>query len=77
MPENRAVWRLWIDCNNQWRVGPLGPVGLDWPAVDWVAERQDPPLDVDAGVFRRLKHLEQFELNRMARRNDAGNSDNY
>lgn len=33
-PEHQAVLGLWFAVQTQWRVGPMGPTGLDYTAVE-------------------------------------------
>lgn len=39
-PENMAAVRLFDAGITQWRMGPLRPVGLDYPAVFAIAQRR-------------------------------------
>ena len=33
MAENVDAWELWLNIHTQWRAGPAGAIGLDYPAV--------------------------------------------
>lgn len=54
---------VWAYANTQWRVGGMGAVGLDYPAIFRVAEMLD--CEVDEIFLRRLKAIERAELNNL------------
>lgn len=62
MPENEEAWELWVAVHTQWRAGPAGVIGLDYPAVYQEAALMG--IDLSPGLRSKIKALERFELNR-------------
>lgn len=53
---------IWSYASTQWRVGGMGAVGLDYPAILDIAERMG--CEVDEVFIRRLRAIEIHELER-------------
>lgn len=52
---------LFLRCATQWRVAPMGGrMGLDYPALDWVARRHG--VEIDAAVLADIQVLETAAL---------------
>ncbi|MEW6263384.1 MAG: DUF1799 domain-containing protein [Thermodesulfobacteriota bacterium] len=55
--DNEEAWELWLFCQAQWRLGPLGGlIGLDLVAVKVAAEALD--ITLDRMMLRKLILLE-------------------
>lgn len=67
--ENTEAWVWWAACSTQWRAGPSGAIGLDYPACFQVAAVMD--IDTTEANFRRIQALERETLKHM--RKDNGN----
>jgi hypothetical protein len=50
--------------HTQWRVGGMGVVGIDFPAVRAVADTLG--IEVSPRVLRGIQAIERFELKRQA-----------
>jgi hypothetical protein len=62
-----------VAVHTQWRAGPAGVIGLDYPAVYQEAALMG--IDLSPGMRSKIKALERFELNRQVqevRRHDSG-----
>ena len=70
---NWDVWELFQAVDTQWRVGAMGAVGLDYPAVQWVAERLE--IAVDRCCLRKLGMLEKMVLARVRPKEGAGDAE--
>jgi hypothetical protein len=61
--------------HTQWRAGPAGVIGLDYPAVYQEAALMG--VDLSPGFRAKIRALERFELNRQSGgsegRHDSGN----
>ena len=57
-PENWPSLCAFLACETQWRIGPAGWMGLDYPAVDVVLRR----LKFDDAVFADLQDMEREAL---------------
>ena len=68
MPENAEAWALWGYARTQWRMGGMGPVGLDFPAALKLAEVLD--IEVTPGLLSKLRALEHSVLRQMAEREE-------
>jgi hypothetical protein len=55
-PHDAVVWTVWCAAGTQWRSGPGGILGLDYPAVRLVAEALG--FDWTPGLLRGLQLLE-------------------
>jgi UDP-N-acetyl-D-mannosaminuronate dehydrogenase len=64
LPENIDAWQLWFLCSTQWRMGPRGPVGLDYNTVMAVADVYG--IDMSPATVRKLKALETSILKSQA-----------
>ena len=56
------MWQLWTETATQWRMGPGGPVGLDYPAVAMVARAIGVEYPASARVRRLLRCCESRAL---------------
>lgn len=72
MPENNDAWELWLNIHTQWRAGPAGAIGLDYPAVYQEASLMG--IDLSPGLRAKIRALERYELNRQTSevRHDSG-----
>jgi hypothetical protein len=52
------VWRLWQAASTQWRQGPAGPTGLDYPAVDQLTQQLLHRRLYHPWLFHLIQHLE-------------------
>ncbi len=64
-PANRDIIDLVTVAAGQWRLGPAGPVGLDWPALARVAESMG--IETDEMFYRKLAIFERAALEAMRR----------
>lgn len=56
-PENWNAFRLFLRSSTQWRAAPHGGrMGLDYLAVEWVAQRLG--IEVDGPTFEQLQAME-------------------
>jgi hypothetical protein len=55
-PHDLPVWQVWCLASTQWRSGPSGILGLDYPAVRLVAETLG--YDWTPGLLLELQALE-------------------
>ena len=67
-PANRDIIDLVILAGSQWRFGPAGPVGLDWPALARVAGSMG--IETDEVFYRKLAIFERAALEAMKRDDD-------
>ena len=70
-PENVPVWILWQAAATQWRTGPFGAIGLDYPAVFRVAKIIG--VEMHPANLMRLQALERAELSRVRRKREEVN----
>ncbi|WP_201775387.1 DUF1799 domain-containing protein [Chromobacterium subtsugae] len=68
LPDALPAWRLWQAMQTQWRVGPVGPYGLDYAALPVVERRVGLPAAQRAEVFDCLQDMEQEALRLMAKK---------
>lgn len=61
--------RLWQCCQTQWRTSGFGLVGLDYPAVERMADLLVPRVRMTGVVLAKLQQLEAYEL-RMQQKRD-------
>lgn len=54
--EELEIWDCLVTCESQFRIGPTGPVSLDWSVVLRVAEAKG--VRVDHRFFRLMKAFE-------------------
>jgi hypothetical protein len=59
-PRAREIYLLWSACQSQWRVGFGGPTGLDYVAVQLVANALG--IEWDAQLLKHLQALEGATL---------------
>lgn len=60
--ENEDAWELWALSSTQWRATAFGLIGLDYGAMFKLAEVYQ--IDVDPGLFAKVKMLEISQLER-------------
>ncbi|MBA2881834.1 hypothetical protein HNR65_002165 [Desulfosalsimonas propionicica] len=60
MAQNADAWELYNVAATQWRFGPNGITGLDFPAVFELAEIME--IEKSADLLRKLKALETSAL---------------
>lgn len=70
MPENEDAWELWLAVHTQWRMGGMGPCGLDYPAVVQVAGLLG--IEMSTPLLRKIQCLERHDLAKLADRNGKG-----
>lgn len=59
LPENEPAWRLWLQVQTQWRVGPAGyPTGMDYSGVVARMGR--------VSIRRQHRMLDEIQLMEMA-----------
>jgi len=63
--ENKEAWQLWTATRTQWRTSFGGIVGLDYTALLNVAGIY--AINVNPGMMRKIKALENYELERCAK----------
>jgi hypothetical protein len=76
MLENAEAWELWLVVHTQWRAGPVGVIGLDYPAIYQEAVLME--IDLSPGMRAKIRALERFELIRStseAQRHDKRESE--
>lgn len=65
-PENWAAVQMFLRVGTQWRVGPRGPIGLDYGALEWLLSlypAADPRAlleDVQVIETAALQAIQQF-----------------
>jgi hypothetical protein len=60
MPENDEALELWLAVRTQWRAAGFGLVGLDYPAVERMAERLE--IELSFCMLRKIQALERYSL---------------
>lgn len=60
MPGNLEAWDLWQSVATQWRASGFGLIGLDYPAVRYVAGLLG--ITMDDAVLQKLQVLESSTL---------------
>ncbi len=60
MPGNLEVWELWQSVATQWRASGFGLIGLDYPAVRYVANLLG--VTIDDAVLLKIQLLESLTL---------------
>lgn len=60
MPGNLEVWDLWQSAATQWRASGFGLVGMDYPAVHFVAGLLG--ITIDDAALQKIQVLESSVL---------------
>lgn len=63
-----SAW-LFADLMTQWRMGPGGPIGLDYSAIPVVMDLRELPAADRRHLFSDIRVMESVALARFARRN--------
>lgn len=66
-PENFPAVQLFLDNQTQWRMGPVGPVGLDYNVVFHEIDRKPPPKDEYDDLMGAVRVIESAALREMRR----------
>lgn len=66
--ENWPVVELFLALGTQWRIGPFGPTGLDYPAVEALMNIHQIAKKHRARRFTGLRVMEAAALDEMSRR---------
>lgn len=69
-PENLWPARLFEAMKTQWRVGPAGPVGLDYNVREMQAELIRLPRKLRRDTYEALRDMEYAALNYFAERRE-------
>lgn len=62
-PDNMPAVALFADMRTQWRVGPCGPIGLDYLALPVVFRLRRVPVADRTELFDDLRVMERAALN--------------
>ena len=61
-PENVTAWQLYYENRTQWRMGPVGPSGLDYNVIDRALDRMDLDDDDHADMKWAIRQIEMAAL---------------
>lgn len=64
-PENWPAIRLFLDFQTQWRMGPVGPVGLDYGVLFHEMDRMALPEDEYDDLLSSIRVIESAALREM------------
>lgn len=59
-PEDQPVVEVFAASATQWRIGPLGPVGLDYGAVRWIMQLHS--LNATRELLEALQVMERAAI---------------
>lgn len=62
MSENRDIWKLWSAVKTQWRAGFDQLIGLDYMAIEKIAEMMD--IEMNPCMLKKLDEIEFYMLSR-------------
>lgn len=66
-PENWPALNLFLDLQTQWRMGPIGPVGLDYNVLFHEMDRRALPQDEYDDLLEMVRVVEGAALSEMRR----------
>lgn len=64
-PDNLGSVNVFIAMSTQWRMGQMGPIGLDYNVLPLVCDLLNVDKEKRAEIFDDLRHLEDAALTEM------------
>ncbi len=71
-PDNWVPFKVFSEVCTQWRMGPGGPIGLDYSVVKWIMRTMHVTKKDRLEVLRSVRVLECSAMSKMAEANKKG-----